>query len=240
VASILRAPAAIPSVQRCGGEAHDGCPCAEVDERHQDGTSAASVTVARQIATGPPGRDPCMDLLEQIIALLDDVAKRFNDALDDEHGLFTDHRRVRDAHPTHGSWDGHADRYRYDQERLRTKLAEWEADDRCRGFPLSSHEEQEMAEAREFAHRPFPDRPAPAVARAQEESVWDRLRKYLSDHLVTVLMGVITVAAAAALVACFVTGACEIGLVLAGAGALVVIAVTAALRAAGVRDQPTA
>jgi hypothetical protein len=54
------------------------------------------------------------------------------------------------------------------------------------------------------------------------------------------LMGVITVAAAAALVACFVTGACEIGLVLAGAGALVVIAVTAALRAAGVRDQPTA
>jgi hypothetical protein len=181
-----------------------------------------------------------MDLLEQIIALLDDVAKRFNDALDDEHGLFTDHRRVRDAHPTHGSWDGHADRYRYDQERLRTKLAEWEADDRCRGFPLSSHEEQEMAEAREFAHRPFPDRPAPAVARAQEESVWDRLRKYLSDHLVTVLMGVITVAAAAALVACFVTGACEIGIVLAGAGALVVIAVTAALRAAGVRDQPTA
>jgi len=194
---------------------------------------------------GTPGGGPggCEDLLQQIIELLNEVAQRFNDALNDPHDLFNYHRKVRDAHPDYGSWDGHEDRYNYDRERLRTKLAEWEADDRCRGFPLSRPQQEEIQEAREFAQKNFPARPAPTHARSMEgepaetgESVWDKLKRYLPEILVTALIGVITVAAAIALFACFGSGACELGLILAGAGVLLIAGVTAAMRAAGVRD----
>ena len=87
--------------------------------------------------------DPCLSLLEAIIELLNEVAQRFNDALNDPHNLFKYHRRMQDADPDHGSWDGHQNRYNEDRGRLRQKVAEWEIDERCRGYPLSRQQQED-------------------------------------------------------------------------------------------------
>src|SRR5262249_33159931 len=105
---------------------------------------------------GPGGPDPCLDILEAIIALLDEVAQRFNDAINDPHELFKYHRRARDAHPDYGSWDGHRDRYYYDRERLRQKVGEWDSNDDCRGYRLSDQQQRDLEEAEEFKNKEFP------------------------------------------------------------------------------------
>jgi hypothetical protein len=122
----------------------------------------ASELAQRQVASSPGtpgGPDPCLDLLELIIHLLNEVAQRFNDAVNDRHNLFRDHRRLRDAGP-HGSWEGHQQRYASDQEKLRYKIAEWDADDPCRNYRLSPQQQEDLNEAREFGDKPFPSRPA--------------------------------------------------------------------------------
>ncbi|MEV4884635.1 DUF4157 domain-containing protein [Chitinophaga ginsengisegetis] len=121
----------------------------------------APATVQRQIAGTPGGPDPCFNLLQEIIALLDEVAHRIMDAENDPHGLFG--RST--PHPDYGSWDGHRDRFNYDRGRLRTKLGEWDINDRCRGYQLTREQAQDLAEAREFAEREFPSRPLPAMRR---------------------------------------------------------------------------
>jgi hypothetical protein len=134
-------------------------------------TTATSVTISRQATVppgGPGGHDPCLDLLQTIIDFLNDVAKRINDALDDPHGLFEHHRRLKDAHPEHGSWDGHRDRYYYERGRLRQKLAEWDSNDDCRGFRLSRQQQEDLTEAREFGEKEFPERPARSLREGQE------------------------------------------------------------------------
>ena len=68
------------------------------------------------------------------------------------------------------------------------------------------------------------------------ESVWDKLRKYLPEILVAALVAIAAYAVAAAVVACFASGACEFAAVLAGIGFLLVIGISAAMRAAGVQD----
>jgi hypothetical protein len=132
--------------------------------------SGHAMPLSRQVAAGagtPGGPDPCLDLLQQIIELLNEVATRFNNALDDPHDLFRNHRTVGERHPDYGSWDGHRDRFYYDRGRLRHKLAEWESNDDCRGYRLSRQQQEEMNEAQDFKEREFPERPAGAMREAE-------------------------------------------------------------------------
>ena len=235
------------AVHRCGPVPHEVCPCNPgAAGRSVSGAQplGAGTAVDRQAVSGPGvpgGPDRCDDLLQAIIDLLDEVAKRFNDALDDQHGLYRRHRRVQDAHPDHGSWDGHRDRYDYDRGRLRHKLAEWDLDDECRGRPLAPRHQEDLREAREFGEKEFPDRPARELSRSSEpegDPVWDQLRRHLPEYLVAALIAAGAVATAVALVACFGSGACEVALAVAGLGVVLAGAVAAALRAAGIRDEP--
>jgi hypothetical protein len=206
---------------------------------------AGSSLLSRQTVaspSGPTGSDPCSDILQAIIDLLNEVAQRFNDALNDPHDLFRNHRWKQDAHPDYGSWEGHEDRYNYDRDRLRHKLSQWESNDDCRGYPLSRQQQEDMQEAQEFRNTDYPERPAPSMSQSHQEegeSVWDKLRRYLPEILVTALIAIGAAAAAAAIVACFASGACEFAAALAGLGILVAAGITAALRAAGVRDEPS-
>jgi hypothetical protein len=43
---------------------------------------------------GPGGGNNCFDLLQAIIDLLNEVARRFNDAVDDLHDLYRYHREI--------------------------------------------------------------------------------------------------------------------------------------------------
>lgn len=138
----------------------------------------APATVQRQIAGTPGGPDPCFNLLQEIIALLDEVAHRIMDAENDPHGLFG--RST--PHPDYGSWSGHRDRFNYDRGRLRTKLGEWDINDRCRGYQLTREQAQELAEAREFAEREFPSRPLPTMRR-EEAPVTDSPNPGVSPEL---------------------------------------------------------
>lgn len=204
--------------------------------------NGSNMAIFRQASatTGTPGGfDPCFNLLQEIIELLNEVARRIGDALDDPHDLFRYHRRIQDAHPDHGSWDGHRDRYYYDRGRLRQKIAEWESNDNCRGYRFSRQQQEDFNEAKEYADKEFPGKPARVMSEAlEEESVWDKLRKYLPEILVGALFAIGAYLAAAAIVGCFASGACEFGLVLAGVGFLLAAGITAALRAAGIRDEP--
>lgn len=201
---------------------------------------ALAETVFRQTAVTPGGGpDPCLELIQAIIEFLNDVAQRFNDALNDRHDLFRDHRGTKDAHPEHGSWDGHRDRYNYERDRLRRKIAEWDSNDDCRPFRLSRQQQEDLDEAREFGDKPFPDRPSPSMREApreERESVWEKLRKYLPEILVGALVAIGAYFVAGAVVACFATGACEFAAALAGIGFLLVIGISAAMRAAGIQD----
>jgi hypothetical protein len=208
----------------------------------ESGPAVAERPLARQTVATPtgPGGGGCEDLLQAIIDLLNEVAQRFNDALNDPHGLYEHHRTPKDAHPDYGSWDGHRDRYNYDRDRLRHKLAEWDANDDCRGFRFNRQQQQDMDEAKEFAEKEFPARPAPSMSRSQEneQSVWDKLRQYLPDHIVEILIGLGAVVVAGAIIACFATGVCEFAAVLGGLGYATAALIMLLLRQAGVRDEP--
>jgi hypothetical protein len=199
--------------------------------------------VLRESAVSPAGGgpDPCLDLLQEIIDLLNEVAKRINDALDDPHDLFRFHRKI--PHPEgHGSWEGHRDRFYYDRGRLRHKLGEWESDDDCTGRTLSEEQSSELQEARDYSEKEYPEKPAKAMREGSQEnesSVWDTLRKYLPEIIVGTLLGLGLIAVGIALVACFASGACEFALALAGVGLVLAAGIAAALRAAGIEDRPS-
>ena len=130
----------------------------------------------------------------------------------------------------------------YDRDRLRQKRAEWDANDNCRGFQLTEEQARDLEEALEFGNKDFPSKPANAMSEStvpDGESVWDKLRKYLPAVLVSVLIAAGAYVAGAAIVACFESGACEIGAILAGLGFATAAAIAFIMRSAGVKDQPT-
>lgn len=129
---------------------------------------SAVVVVARQITDGDRSgpRDGCFDLLSEIIRLLEEVADRFRQAQEDRHRLFDFHRRAQDSHPEHGSWDGHREAYERRRQDLRRKLERWDNDDDCRMRRLSTAEQDELSDAREYAGREFPARPVPSMREA--------------------------------------------------------------------------
>ena len=243
-------------IQRCGNHTCPPDRCGMGETEHADvapsirhwgadlGEQGSILGVSRQVVSPgmPGGLDPCDGLLQEIINLLDEVAKRYNDALDDEHELYRYHRTKQDAHPEWGSWEGHKDRYKYDRERLRQKIAEWEADDRCRGHRLTDEQREAFKEAEEFREKQFPERPARSLRSSNEqtedqgESIWEKLRRYLPEVVVGALMAIGAVAVAATIVACFTSGACEVAAAVAGLSFVLAAAVRAALRGAGVRD----
>ncbi len=232
-------------VQRCGPR-----PCDCSDEEKQEHAAGAAVqrapipgVVLRQVAVpaggGANGRDPCLDLLQAIIDLLDEVAKRFRDAQDDPHELFKFHRHRDEAHPDHGSWDGHRDKFREKRDELRRKLAEWDANDDCGKLRLSEQQQEDLTEAREFGGKEFPAKPARTLREAEEseqESIWDKLRRPLPGWVVNTLIALGAFALAVVLVVAFATGAGEVALAVAGVGLVLGLAIKAAMRAAGVRD----
>ena len=131
-------------------------------------TDQTQVTPANGDAPGDP--DPCKDLIERIIGLLDEVARRINDALNDPHNLYRDFRTT--PHPEYGSWEGHRQRFYSDRQDLRDKIAEWESDDMCRGYPLSEQQQEDLNEAYEFKEKEYPDKPANSMNEGQELG-WD-------------------------------------------------------------------
>ena len=125
-----------------------------------------------------------MDLLAAIIELLNEVAQRFNDALDDRHHLYDYHRQIRDSHPEYGSWDGHKNRFLEDRGTLRRRLTEWDNDDDCQNRRLSPDQISELAEARDFAGKEWPSRPLkrsteedPAAEPSTRERIAEALRQ---------------------------------------------------------------
>ena len=80
---------------------------------------------AVSIPGSPGGPGGCGELLQEIVDLLNELAQRFDDALDDRHDLYKYYRRLQDAHPEHGSWEGHGNRYNSTRDDLKRKLAEW-------------------------------------------------------------------------------------------------------------------
>lgn len=136
-------------------------------------TDSETVTpVFRQTTASPgtpDGPDPCLDLLQQIIELLNEVAKRISDALDDKWDLFKYRPGGNPEHPEAGTWDGHRNRYYYDRDRLRQKVAEWESNDDCRAYRLSKQQQEDLKEAEEFKEREFPQKPAKSMREAPEE-----------------------------------------------------------------------
>ena len=86
----------------------------------------------------------------------------------DPHDLFKYHRRLQDAHLGYGFWEGHQDRYYYDRGRLRQKIAEWESNDNCRGYPFSGQQQEDFNEAKEFAEKAHPSKPAKVMSEAIE------------------------------------------------------------------------
>ncbi len=233
-------------VQRCGPrpcECTDGKPDSQQTDTAQ-GTLQRMTTAAllqRQAVTpsggGMNGRDPCLDLLQAIIELLDEVAERFRQAQDDEHDLFKYHRHPNERHPDHGSWDGHRDKYNQKRDELRRKLTEW--DDDCGQFRPSPQQQEDLREAREFSGKDFPTKPARALREAEEseqESIWDKLRKPLPGWVVDTLIALGAIALAVVLVVAFATGAGEIAVAVAGVGLVLGLAIRAAMRTAGVRD----
>jgi hypothetical protein len=225
---------AMPAQDTCCDSCAEGGVC--------DSERSAPPVVSRQVATPPMGpNDPCLELLRQITEIVRDLMQRIIDALDDKHDLYRYHRRESDAHPDEGigSWDGHKKFYERRQAELRRLLAEW--DDRCGGQPLFPRERERLDEAREYAdgaRHPFPDKPLHASR--ESESIWDQLRRHLPEIIVAALIAITAYAVAAALVACFASGACEFALALAGVSMVLALAIAAALRAAGVQDRPAA
>lgn len=232
-------------VQRRGD---DRCPCSD-QETAEDETAAqrlvgvgAAAVVSRQVASpggGNNGHDPCLDLLQAIIELLDGVAKRFRDAQDDIHELFKYHRHINESHPDHGSWDGHRDRFYQERNDLKRKIAEWDANDDCGGFVLSPQQQEDLQEAREFGQKEFPSKPARALREAEEseqESTWDKLRGYLPGWVVQALIVLGVIAIAALLLLAFATGVGEVALACVGLGLVLGVAIKSAARASGVRD----
>ena len=134
-------------------------------------------------STGGPGG--CGDLLQEIVDLLNEVAKRFNDALDDRHDLYKYYRRLQDAHPEHGSWEGHRNRYYSDRDDLRRKLAEWDSRDDCGDLELLPEQERNLREAREFSSKEFPTRPAASMRTAETEPDPD-LRRRITEALIRI------------------------------------------------------
>jgi len=236
-------------VQRCGPRP---CDCSS-EEKQEFATSeeaeprvqraSTPALVLRQVAVpaggGTNGHDPCLDLLQAIIDLLDEVAKRFRDAQDDPHDLFKFHRHLNEAHPDHGSWDGHRDKFHEKRDELRRKVAEWDANDDCGEFRLSRQQQEDLIEAREFSGKEYPAKPARTLREAEEseqESIWDKLRRPLPGWVVNTLIALGAFALAVVLVVAFATGAGEIAVAVAGVGLVLGLAIKAAMRAAGVRD----
>ena len=216
-------------------------PCNRVRHSPNASVDEAVTPVFRQTAASPGtpgGADPCLDLIQEIIELLNEVARRINNALDDKFDLFKYRPGPNPERPDAGTWDGHRDRFYYDRDRLRHKIAEWESNDDCRGYRLNEEQQEELKEAEDFREKEFPEKPATSLSKMHEgESVWVKLRKYLPEIIVSALIALGAVAAGLAIAACFASGACEFGLALAGLGVLLVVGITAALRAAGVQDK---
>ena len=141
-------------------------------------SGAAAVHRQEAVSGGGPGDNRCFNLLQDLIFFLDELRRRISDAEVDANQLFRFYKKIRDAHPTYGSWEGHRQRFYEERDELRRRLAEWDSDDDCRGTPLSPEQEQELTDAREVAEREFPERPVQLTrdaAPVEEPSLRDRI-----------------------------------------------------------------
>jgi len=217
--------------------AHELAHVVQLQTGPETTSNAGAVTrVFRQVAGSPGGPDPCQELVRQIIELLDEVARRFNDALDDPHDLFRDYPNIRDPHEEHGSWEGHRRRYERDTERLRQKIDEWDNNDNCRGYRLSRQQQEELNEARDFAAKEFPARPLRVTREAYserspaEQPVLRRVQQVLFEVIRAALIaaGIVLTAAAIAIILACLSGPCEVAALIGAlgyAGAMIVLVI---------------
>jgi hypothetical protein len=156
------APASAPATPPMSAPA-TSAPAAQGPD--QSGQLAMSLV---GLASGPPlGPDPCDDLLQQIIAILDELAKRLQDGENDPHNLYNNFRKLKDAHPEWGSWDGHRQKFYEVRDDLRRTLAEWE--EKGCGSPRKNQQEQDdLNEAYEFKDKEFPDKPLKPMKRESD------------------------------------------------------------------------
>lgn len=154
----------------------------------------------------------CKAIIDCIEELIEQLAGRFHDI------------------ESKGGDAGHEQRIKIVQNILKTLMTMARAT--CK---QGEYDEELAKEAEKWANKPVQRE----IRGEEEESVWAKLRKYLPDILVVGLITIGAVAAGAALVACFASGACEFALALAGVGLVLAVGITAALKAAGVKDQPS-
>jgi hypothetical protein len=79
-----------------------------------------------------------------------------------------------------GTWDGHRERLKYDHDRLRQKIAEWDSNDDCLNFRLNPQQRDDLKEANEFKEKEFPEKPAPSTRDVEPEP---RLRQKIAEAL---------------------------------------------------------
>jgi hypothetical protein len=184
-------------------------------------------TAYRQVATPGGPSDNCKYLFSLIKGIVVDLKERIEEALIDRHGLFKKYRSISTPHPdSYGSWDGHKQFFEKRQQDLQKARTRWLTencnDDDFDGGKKVIDESEEYAFEKEFPSRPDPSRQPPSMFEKEETGI---------PKWVWELLGA---AAAAALIACFATGVCEIGWIIAGLGFLARSAILWALEAAGV------
>ena len=158
----------------------------------------------------------CTAIIDCIEELIEQLVQRFSD--------------IKNKGGDRTTITGHQKRIKIVQEILKTLMGK--ALIACK---QGEYDEELTQEAEKWANKPVQKE-----GRDEEgESVWDKLRKYLPESLVAGLIIIGAVTIAVALVACFSSGACEFALALAGVGLVLAAGITAALRSAGVKDQPS-
>jgi hypothetical protein len=115
------------------------------------GGAASSILHGEAIFDKPKqceGDKDCSKIQAEINALVSSLKQREGDLLIDRHYLYEDHKKICDAHPQFGSWEGHIQRYLNEQQDLRYAIAEAQRL-RCSYNP----------EADELANSPPPNKP---------------------------------------------------------------------------------
>ncbi|POZ49840.1 RHS repeat-associated core domain-containing protein [Methylovulum psychrotolerans] len=108
---------------------------------------SASEWIYNQVCPNDDNKD-CSAIRSEIDALTDELEKRYEELLIDRYNLFGDHKRLNEANPYYGSWEGHIQKYLEVQLHLRLAIAMAQA----KGCSYND-------EANNWTHEPPPSEP---------------------------------------------------------------------------------
>jgi hypothetical protein len=127
------------------GSLHINAKKANAHDYKEEFVSAENL-LAQTTAPGGGGHDLCLEILGEILSLLyggfehtingievrgstqrgGGVISRWQALNDDPNRLYDNHRKKSQAHPRHGSWDGHVEQYNNKRTSLRNRVVQWD------------------------------------------------------------------------------------------------------------------